>query len=162
MTLRLLTEHNLEFLSLKGGCTGSSESTLVKITHCWKSHVAAHLYRNSYFILVIWPVMCSLHLVVLEITLMGTNDHYDVSVNLETSGSLFWNKNEKLKVCERIRHLGDGWIKKTVPWDHDLAPLGKPYDAKWWSSWLIFLLYSKACVKRPLKNRQNKDHNDKW
>ena len=25
----LLTEHNLEFLSLKGGCTGSSESTLV-------------------------------------------------------------------------------------------------------------------------------------
>ena len=28
MTLRLLTEHNLEFISLKGGCTGSSESTL--------------------------------------------------------------------------------------------------------------------------------------
>ena len=24
----LLTEHNMEFLSLKGGCTGSSESTL--------------------------------------------------------------------------------------------------------------------------------------
>ena len=24
-----LTEHHLEFLSLKGGCTGSSESTLV-------------------------------------------------------------------------------------------------------------------------------------
>ena len=37
-----LTEHNLEFISLKGGCTGSSESTLVKIPHCWKSHVAAH------------------------------------------------------------------------------------------------------------------------
>ena len=28
MTLKLLTEHNLEFLSLKGGCKGSSESTL--------------------------------------------------------------------------------------------------------------------------------------
>ena len=26
------------FLSLKGGCTGSSESTLVKMPHCWKSH----------------------------------------------------------------------------------------------------------------------------
>ena len=24
------------------------------------------------------------------------------------------------------------------------------------------LLYSKTCVKRPLKNRQNKDLNDKW
>ena len=43
MTLKLLTEHDLEFLSLKGGCTGSSKSTLVNIPHCWKSHVAAHL-----------------------------------------------------------------------------------------------------------------------
>ena len=31
MTLRLLTEHNLEFLSLKGGITGLSDSTLVKM-----------------------------------------------------------------------------------------------------------------------------------
>ena len=38
-----LTEHHLEFPSLKGGCTGSSESTLVKMTHCWKSHVAAQI-----------------------------------------------------------------------------------------------------------------------
>ena len=41
MSVRLLTEHHLEFLSLKGDCTGLSESTLVKIQHCWKSHVAA-------------------------------------------------------------------------------------------------------------------------
>ena len=41
MIVKLLTEHHLEFLSLKGGCTGSSESTLVKIPHCWKSQVAA-------------------------------------------------------------------------------------------------------------------------
>ena len=39
----LLTVYNLEFLSLKGGCTDSSESTLVKIPNYWKSHVAAHL-----------------------------------------------------------------------------------------------------------------------
>ena len=39
MIFKLLTEHHLEFLSLKGGCTGSSESTLVKMPHCWKSHV---------------------------------------------------------------------------------------------------------------------------
>ena len=38
MTVKLLTEHYLEFLSLKGGCKGSSESTLVKLPHCWKSH----------------------------------------------------------------------------------------------------------------------------
>ena len=42
MSVKLLTEHHLRFLSLKGGCTGSSESTLVKMTHCWKSHALAH------------------------------------------------------------------------------------------------------------------------
>ena len=43
MNIKLLTEHHLEFLSLTGGCTGWSESTLVKIPHCWKSHVTAQV-----------------------------------------------------------------------------------------------------------------------
>ena len=42
MIVKLLTEHHLEFLSLKGGCTGSSESTLVKMSNCWKSRALAH------------------------------------------------------------------------------------------------------------------------
>ena len=42
MSVKLLTERHLELPSLKGGCTGSSESTLVKIPHCWKSHVTSH------------------------------------------------------------------------------------------------------------------------
>ena len=42
MIVKLLTEHHLEFLSLKGGFTGSSESTHVKMQYCWKSHVTAH------------------------------------------------------------------------------------------------------------------------
>ena len=42
MIVKLLTERHLEFLSLKGGCTGSSESTLVKMSNCWKSHALAH------------------------------------------------------------------------------------------------------------------------
>ena len=47
MTVILVTENYLEFLSLKGGGTGSSESTLVKMPHCWKSHVAALFAQNS-------------------------------------------------------------------------------------------------------------------
>ena len=34
MSVKLLTEHRLELVSLKGGYTGSSESTLVKMPHC--------------------------------------------------------------------------------------------------------------------------------
>ena len=47
MTVKLLTEHHLEFLSLIEGSTGSSESTLVKIPHFWKSHVAAHIAKTQ-------------------------------------------------------------------------------------------------------------------
>ena len=43
MTVKLLTKQYLEFLSLIGGCRGLSNSTLVKMPQCWKSHVAAQL-----------------------------------------------------------------------------------------------------------------------
>ena len=46
MAIKLLTEYHLEFLSLKGGCTESSGSTLVKMPHCCESHVAAHMYPD--------------------------------------------------------------------------------------------------------------------
>ena len=43
MSVKLLTEHHLKFLPLKGGCTGSYVSKLVKMLHCWKSHVTAQI-----------------------------------------------------------------------------------------------------------------------
>ena len=44
MSVKLLNELNLEFLSLTGDCPGSSESTLVKMLDCWKSHATAHFF----------------------------------------------------------------------------------------------------------------------
>ena len=54
MIVKLLTEHHLQFLALKGGCGGSSESTLVKMSNCWKSQSTAHFIsfafsKASYF-----------------------------------------------------------------------------------------------------------------
>ena len=46
MIVKLLTEHQLEFLSLKAGRRSSSESTLVKMSNCWKSHAAAQIETN--------------------------------------------------------------------------------------------------------------------
>ena len=43
MSVKLLTERHLEFLSLKGGGRVLSKSTLVKMSYCWKSHAAAQL-----------------------------------------------------------------------------------------------------------------------
>ena len=43
MIVKLLTQHHLEFLSLKGGCRDSSESTLDKMSNCWKFRAAAQL-----------------------------------------------------------------------------------------------------------------------
>ena len=52
MIVKLLTEHHLEFLSLKRGCRGSSESTLslVEMPRCWKSHALAHVSLDELFI----------------------------------------------------------------------------------------------------------------
>ena len=48
MIVKLLTEHHLECISLKEGCRGSSESTLVKESNCWKSHAAAHFLSSIF------------------------------------------------------------------------------------------------------------------
>ena len=45
MLAKLQTEHHWEFLSFKGACTGSSESSLVKMPHCWKSHALAQMVK---------------------------------------------------------------------------------------------------------------------
>ena len=59
MIVKLLTEHHLAFLSLNGGCRGLSESTLVKMSNCWKSHAVAQfisqrkhsdVMEQSYFV----------------------------------------------------------------------------------------------------------------
>ena len=42
MNIKLRTEKHLKLLSVKGGCAGSFESTLVKMPHCWKPLVAAY------------------------------------------------------------------------------------------------------------------------
>ena len=41
ISVKLPTDHHLMFLILTGGCTGSSESSNVKMPLCWKSRVAA-------------------------------------------------------------------------------------------------------------------------
>ena len=43
MIVKLPTENHLEFLGLKEGCRGSSESTLVKMSNCRKPHAAAQI-----------------------------------------------------------------------------------------------------------------------
>ena len=55
MIIKLLTEHHLEFLSLKGGCRGLSESTLVNMPHCWKSHALAQFLFPALFICLFFP-----------------------------------------------------------------------------------------------------------
>ena len=54
MSVMLLTENNLEFLSLKGCCKGSSESTLVKMPRCWRLDVAAHMK-----IFIVGKILCA-------------------------------------------------------------------------------------------------------
>ena len=63
MTVKLLTEYHSEFLSLTRDCTGSSESTLDKKPHCWKSHVMAH-----FITLIVSPARNGRHIVIISLS----------------------------------------------------------------------------------------------
>ena len=56
MIVKLLTEHHLEFLSLKRDCRGSSESSHLKMPHCWKSHALS---------LMIWCIIVSMTIIIM-------------------------------------------------------------------------------------------------
>ena len=60
MSVKLLTENHFEILSLIGRCTGSYESTLVTMPHCWKSLVAAHLSYNLNWFILLPDKMCTM------------------------------------------------------------------------------------------------------
>ena len=57
MIVKLLTEHHMASLSLKSVCTCWSESTHVKILHCWKSHVEAHMMSSLFFFYFLSGIM---------------------------------------------------------------------------------------------------------
>ena len=48
MTVKLLNKHHLESLSLKGGYTGLSVSTLVKMPHRWKSRRCSNAHNDLF------------------------------------------------------------------------------------------------------------------
>ena len=55
MTFKLLTEHHLEFLSLKEGCTGSSELSLH--LSCQNTTLLKITCRGSYVLLLSLPFL---------------------------------------------------------------------------------------------------------
>ena len=50
MSVKLLSEYHLEFLSSKGGYTGLSESAHVKMPHSWRSRVLAHVFNHVLYV----------------------------------------------------------------------------------------------------------------
>ena len=79
MIVKLLTEHHVEFLSLKGGCRGWSESTHVKMPQCWKSHALAHLIISS---ITVTALLCFL---IELIPLWQNRDFYRPLINFANS-----------------------------------------------------------------------------
>ena len=78
MIVKLLTEHHLEFLSLKGDCRGSSESTHVKMPHCWKSNATAHIFTEINQIMLDIPYK----------SVLLTDDSYEIPKSRVKSGHL--------------------------------------------------------------------------
>ena len=88
MIVKLLTELHLKFLSLKGGCRGSSESTHVKMPHCWKSHSLAHiivLYWQRLFQGVFISRVGKIRINQLRVTLLLTRKIHKLNISYKRS-----------------------------------------------------------------------------
>ena len=114
--VKLLTEHHLEFLSLKRGCRGSSKSTLIKMSNCWKSQAMAQILE----------VIITVHLM------------YWICYLFYRTINGFLNTGKGGTVYLGI--IDSGVIKGIQL-----------------TLYQVNLIYRKTCLKRPLKNRQNKD-----
>ena len=88
MSVKLLTKHHLAFLSLKGGYKGTFESTLVKMAHCWKSHVTAHMsFMPDMNILIIYKR--------LTITTIAAHPGYMIKIEDRMNAHTFLNELRK-------------------------------------------------------------------
>ena len=74
ITVNILTEHHLEFLSLKEDCIGLSESTLVIMPYCWKSHVGVHITELFQHNLINVSYLTACYLYQVMMTLHFLND----------------------------------------------------------------------------------------
>ena len=101
MIVKLLTEHYSEFLSLKGGCRGSSESTHVKMPHCWKSHAQAHI------IFSLLQLQVEVYLTLVHIHYSRQEDPWEV-INYCFIG--------KLSGVIHLIRLAHHWDEESVSW----------------------------------------------
>ena len=90
MIVKLLTDHHLEFISLKEGCRGSLKSTLVKR----KSHATANL--------IFWEMQYIFTLSIFTVPLeFGADDSH------ETSNLILFSKIRKK--CRKVCRLLQSW-----------------------------------------------------
>ena len=109
MTIKLLTEHFLEVLSLTGGCTGSSQSTLVKMPHCWKSHATAHFsvgFRKQIY---------TFNNLTLRLTILNPVKSY-----FESSSYKWWVHYYRKygTLFNYLKHSHGGLLPKLLKWYH--------------------------------------------
>ena len=99
MIVKLLTEHHLEFLSLKGDCTGTSESTLVKMPYCLKSHATTQIY--------VWKIClrtCSSDILLFQLAVdhgMGGPDSQAKAEWMVTAVDQWFKENGKIFISTR-------------------------------------------------------------
>ena len=96
MSVKLLTEHHLEFLSLKGGCTGLSESSLVKMPYCWKTIYMMEIScRDSCVLIICMMGILSCYCNMLNFFIEFFQEHYQcqtacIKIRTDYLWILFW------------------------------------------------------------------------
>ena len=118
MTVKLQTKHHLEFLSLKGGYTGSYESTSVKMPHWWKSRVTPRIcpvFRYGAFRLIDLPGLKK----VMPVTMENFLEHVEKS----TSDGVNKLRYDWLPECCAIIDMRRDDVEKWMPQEDEVRLL---------------------------------------
>ena len=130
---KLLTEQHLEFICLTEGCTGSSGSIHVKMPHCWN-----HMSRLNYSYVFT--------------DADGSWDNAPISkIHVNNDAELVvWDIRA---TCYVMTTCSRQTCNSYTSWYWEGWSLRSRSSCRWVKFVILMYMYSKTCLKRPLKRR---------
>ena len=123
MSVKLLTEHHLDYLSLKRCCTASSESKLFKMPHCWKSHTMNHpdlTVSNFMKIPLVFKGLSLFQLALYVLSFLGPKDLLQAAQTCRywrvlTEDNLLWREKCKEESIDESLVFGTNRLRRRQP-----------------------------------------------
>ena len=141
MNIKLLTKNHWEFLSLTGGCTGLPESTVVKMPHCWKSHVVNKLFTRYFIVCFCFRQKKSIN------RPMADNRFFRW---IQSTRKISQNGKSKVYIIVVTKHVYDMGCNARNP----VFGVSNQGSHELWKSWKTWKVMKKSSVREKIMERE--------